>query len=170
MTLEAFIKKNRLRRKRDDDDTTIVPGKNGHIFDYGDGRLGVLIMPKAVHPRIWNKARAAFEKLGMTVTLDCDGEGITTFNPESAEQCQAAIKHAGISARRVATPSQLAALAGYRGDKSPQNQIHHAEVPPKILRTILGPGTPHLSGGLEALKGPLDSPNIESTEQAIQGS
>jgi hypothetical protein len=167
MTLEAFIKKNRLRRKRDDDDTTIVPGKNGHIFDYGDGRLGVLIMPKAIRPRIWNKARKAFEELGMTVTLDCDGEGIATFDPESEEQCQAAMKHAGVSPRRVATPSQLDALAGHRGSNSLQNQIHHTEASPEVLRTILGPGIPHLSGGLEALKRPLDSQNTQLTEEAI---
>jgi hypothetical protein len=168
MTLEAFIKKHRLRRKRDDDDTTIVPGKNGHIFDYGDGSsLGVLITPKAVHSRIWNKAREAFEKVGMTITLDCDGEGIATFGPESEEQCQAAMKHAAVSPRRVATPSQLDALAGYRGSKRSQNQIHHAEGSPGVLQTILGPGTPHLSGGLEALKRPLDSQNTQLTEEAI---
>ena len=164
MTLEIFIKKHHLRRERDDDDTTIVPGKNGHIFDYGDGSsLGVLIMPKAIHPRIWNKARGSFEKLGMTIVLDCDGEGIATFDPESEEQCQDAMKHAGISPRRVATPSQLAALAGHRGSKSSQNQIHHAEVSPEVSRTILGPRTPHLCGGLEVLKRPLDSQNAEST-------
>jgi len=147
MSLDAFIKKNRLRSKRDDNDgTTIVPGKHGHIFDYGDGRLGVLIMPKGNHPRIWDKARAAFEELGMTITQDCEGEGVGTFDPESPEQSQAAMKHVGISPRRVATLRQLEALAGQRGGKGHQNQMDHTEGSPEASEAFLEPGTPPLSG------------------------
>ena len=171
MSLKAFVKKNRLRRKRDDDDTTIVPGKNGHIFDYGDGgSLGVLIMPKVVHPRCWNNARAAFEALGMTITLDCDGEGIATFAPQSEEQCHAAMKHAGISARRVATPRQLTALAGQQGVKRHQNQMDHTVGSSELLQTFLGPQTPHLSGGFDVQNRPrnLQTQNQEKASSRLR--
>ena len=164
MTLQAFIENKRLSSQRDTDGTTIIPGKNGHIFDYGGDCLGVTIMPQARHSRTWNRAHVSFVIVGMTITQDGDSQGIATFDPACREQSKVALKHAGISARREATPAQLAALAGHRAAKHQQNQLDHGEGPPMTQQSFLAAQTTPLSGDFSGSQHPPNPHNTRQTE------
>jgi hypothetical protein len=95
--------RHRLQVKRDkEDDTTVIPGRKGksHLFEYGEGLLGVLVMPETGTAHWWNATRAAFLRAGMVITLDCDQEGVATFDPEDPEQVRFALKYANVKPRR----------------------------------------------------------------------
>src|SRR6516165_5415545 len=105
MTIQDFATKYRLHTRLDDDQTTIVPGKYGHIFDYDDDSLGVLIMPKKPRLYYWGFRRTAFLQAGFTVTQNGDHEGAATFDPQNPAQAKLAIKSAGIKPRRIPSPT-----------------------------------------------------------------
>jgi len=44
-TLTRFATQHRLRTRVDDDLTTIIPGKVGHIYEFDDKLLGVTVIP-----------------------------------------------------------------------------------------------------------------------------
>ena len=119
--IEAFAAKHRFRIETSADKERVIHGRRGHIFEYGNGLLGVTIKPKGTSPRSWNAARNSFLEAGMTITQDGDSEGVATFDPANREQRRLATKHAGIKRKKVATAAQLAALSGYRASKSAQN-------------------------------------------------
>jgi len=112
MTLSEFANDHRLQVKRDpQDNTDIIPGKDGHIFEYDDGVLGVVVMPETGTAYHWNAATKAFLATGMTVTQDGDDEGIATFCPENGQAVKAAVKYAGIKRRRQITDTQRQRLS-----------------------------------------------------------
>lgn len=51
------------------------------------------------------------ELAGCLLKQNGDTEGCLTFDPTNAEQGQAVIRAAGLKARRIASPAQLAVLA-----------------------------------------------------------
>jgi len=116
--IEAFAQKKKLETKRDRDRTLIVKGTRGHVFQYSDDRLAVMVQPKTENSRAWNKARKDFAAAGMTITQNGDAEGAATFDPKRPEQVNLAMKYAGIKQKKVATPAQLEALARYRAAKA----------------------------------------------------
>ena len=42
--INTFAENNRLKVEKDDCGDAIIPGKYGHIYEYGSGKLGVCIM------------------------------------------------------------------------------------------------------------------------------
>jgi len=107
--IREFGKKWRLRTGRDECGETIIPGKRGHIFDYGDGeRFGLLYMSD--QPRLWAYAKKKLVAPKFKLRQDGDTEGIATFNPLDPEAVRLALKIAGIKTRRIASPAQLQAL------------------------------------------------------------
>ena len=129
--IEAFAAKHHFRIETSADKERVIHGRRGHIFEYGNGLLGVTIKPTGTSPRTWNAARNSFVEAGMTITQDGDSEGVATFDPENKKQRSLAIKHAGIKRKKVATAAQLAALSGYRASKSAQNHPGGARASPR---------------------------------------
>ncbi len=103
--LLEFVSNHRLRTRRDDDGTTICPGKQGHIFEWGEGRLGVVVMPGK--PSVWPRMRARLLAAGFTIAQNGDWEGAATFDPTNRIQAELAIRAAGIKRRRRSSPKQL---------------------------------------------------------------
>lgn len=99
--LSDFAAAHRLRVKRAVDGTDIIPGKYGHVYEYGEGQLGVLILPLPPQRKYWGRAKAKLLAAGFTVRQSGDGEGAATFDPADPEQAKLAIKVAGIGRRRV---------------------------------------------------------------------
>ena len=120
MTIQDFAAKYRLHTRLDDDQTTIIRGKFGHIFDYDDNVLGVMIMlqprlkfpppgqpqPPIKKPNYWGFRRSAFLHAGFTITQDGSYEGCATFDPQNPAQAKIAIKAAGIKSRRIPSPTE----------------------------------------------------------------
>jgi hypothetical protein len=101
--INEFGQRYRLQVQRDSgDNTPIIRGRKGksHLFDYGEGILGVLVMPEAGTAHWWNAARAAFVRAGMDITQAGDQEGGATFEPEKPAQVRLALKYADVKARR----------------------------------------------------------------------
>jgi hypothetical protein len=93
MELKEFAQKYSLRVKRSkQDDTDNIIGKYGEVYEYGDGTLGVMLMPDPPRRGLWVRSRERFEVLGMTITQNGDQEGVAVFDPSNPHQAQAAIK------------------------------------------------------------------------------
>ena len=103
MKIDEFATQHRLRIQTDPQDaTTIIPGRKGlsHVFEYGEGLLGVMVMLNARAAHRWNAARSAFAESGMSVRQDGDQEGVTAFDPENWEQVRLALKYAEVNRKR----------------------------------------------------------------------
>jgi hypothetical protein len=101
--IEALAASYRLRIVRDPEDhTVIIPGRRGksHLFDYGLGRLGVVVAPNAETAHWWNAARAAFRQVGVEISQDGDQEGVATFDPDQPEHVRLALKYAEVKRKR----------------------------------------------------------------------
>ncbi len=71
----AFVSRHRLKGGTDVDLTAVVRGSRGQIFDYGDGRIAVMVQPgrSSVWPRTRKKLiDAGFEIPGGT-QFACSG-------------------------------------------------------------------------------------------------
>jgi len=110
-TLEQFADNYRLKVRRDSCGDAIIPGKprnaarledRSHIFENGDGRLGVCL--RCLTPGKWTYAKQRLTKAGFEVLQDGDTEGTLLFDPSDRPQAKAAIREAGIKARRILTP------------------------------------------------------------------
>ncbi len=104
MNLKEFAEKHslRVRRSRDDDTDNII-GKHGHIYDFDDDILGVMIMPDPPRRGVWVRSRQKFGALGMTITQNGEQEGAAIFDPSDPQQSQAAIT--AIEAKKIRTLS-----------------------------------------------------------------
>ena len=101
MNIKEFAKKYRLNTELDPaDNTTIVRGKLGQIYEYDDNQLAVMIMPESRNPRHWNNRRRFFKLLNMEICQDGDEEGSAIFDPENNIQARAAIRGAGIHIKK----------------------------------------------------------------------
>jgi hypothetical protein len=88
--VKEFAQQHGLRTKRDECDELYIPAKRGQIFDYCDGRFGVMVLKDTVLG--WGYARKALERAGFEITQDGDEEGTGLFNPEDAKQAKIAFK------------------------------------------------------------------------------
>jgi hypothetical protein len=110
--IEQFATKHGLRLSREVDGTNIVRGKVGHIYEYNDELLGVLVMPTdRSQNKLWGYARSALVRAGLQLTQDGDTEGSAVFDPNDEKQVRAVIKVAVIRKRRKASSAQLANLS-----------------------------------------------------------
>lgn len=85
-----------------DDSTFIVPGNEGHshIFEYGRGLFGVMVMPENGRADRWQAARLAFVAAGLTIRQDGEQEGTATFSPDLPDHVHLAMKYARVRCRR----------------------------------------------------------------------
>ena len=116
VTLGSFAEKHRLKVKRDDLGDTIIPGKQGHVYEYSATELGVMFMPPRTQaepwgrwcPKTWGNFKRAAVAAGMTVRQNGDSEGCLSFDPKNNEQAKLAIKIAKVRPKRQRTPDQVA--------------------------------------------------------------
>ncbi len=68
MTITDFATQHRLKTKHDKgDDTTIIPGKAGQLYEYSDEEFAVMyFLPatKPARPRVWNRMRGPVRRGG----------------------------------------------------------------------------------------------------------
>jgi hypothetical protein len=106
--LKGFAAKNRLKLRVDNDESWIVPGRDGHIYQH-DGRvLGVMFMPgeTAKTADRWCNRRRAGIAAGMIVYQDGDREGTLHFSPTNKAGGKLALQIAGTKKKRVLSESQ----------------------------------------------------------------
>jgi len=105
--LKDFSARERLKTRIDADGTLIAPGKIGHIYEYDDHHLGVMVMPSTPRKNYWGVTRAKLLSLGCVVLQDGDFEGAAYFDPSNAEQSKAAIKAARVCRKRRLSSAQI---------------------------------------------------------------
>lgn len=79
MDLKELAEANRLRTRRDEDGSSIIPGKDGHIYSHGTNRFGVVVFEQT--PRKWGFRKRACLDAGMELFQDGDYEGTCLFDP-----------------------------------------------------------------------------------------
>lgn len=97
--LVEWAAKHRLKTKIDADDTLIISGATGSIWEYSKSRLGVTHEGTV---GTWNFRRDKGCGMGMRLSQNGDSEGSLTFDPTDAEQSRFAIQMAGCRGRRKA--------------------------------------------------------------------
>jgi hypothetical protein len=113
MTLRRLADEYRLKLRRDpDDDTDIIPGREGHsnIFEYGPDLLAVMVLPytkpeKATAHR-WKLALPAFNSAGMVIRQNGDCEGTATFDASNPAQVRLAMKYAKVRPKRQVSEAE----------------------------------------------------------------
>ena len=133
--IEKFADLNRLKTRVDEDGTTIIPGKIGHIYEYDGETLGVMIMPNPPRKQYWGVSRTVFLANKFTILQNGDGEGAAQFDPNNRVQVKLAIKAAKIKRKRLMSPAQAEVLDRAR-KRSPlmrkwQARAQNASQPPK---------------------------------------
>ncbi len=79
-----------------------------HIFDYGKGRFGlVLLFDREVR---WNNAKKRLLSKGFELSQDGDTEGVLLFDPFNEEQVRLAFKYARVQKVKQWTPEGLASF------------------------------------------------------------
>ena len=112
MNIAKFAAKHRLKIQTDRaDDTVIIPGKTGHIYEYSDDLLGVIFVGSIPRARLWKSLLKQCLAAGMELRQNGDAEGALSFQADSSEQVKLAIKTAGIRRKRKVSPEQLERLA-----------------------------------------------------------
>lgn len=105
--LQDFSARERLKTRIDADGTLIALGKLGHIYEYDDQHLGVIVIPSTPRKQYWRVTRTRLVRLGFVVVQDGDREGAAYFDPSSPEQEKAAIRAAGVRRKRQLSPAQI---------------------------------------------------------------
>jgi hypothetical protein len=106
--LRGFAAKNRLKLRVDADESWIVLGRDGQIYQHDGGFLGVMYMPGATAKTSnkWCNRRRAGIAAGMVVYQDGDREGTLHFSPTNKAGGKLALQIAGAKKRRVLSESQ----------------------------------------------------------------
>jgi hypothetical protein len=115
--VKQFAVAQRVKTRVDVDETPIIPGKFGQIYEHDEDVLAVMFMPK-VKPeepvlgwkRKWTHWRESCVEAGMELQQNGDWEGSLTFDPKNQIQCRLAVRVAGIKRKRVLSPESLEAL------------------------------------------------------------
>lgn len=122
MELQEFADRNRLRTKLDPCGDKIIPGKLGHLYEH-DGALGVcLIAYKAKNMpsvALMRSRQRKIEALKPKIKQRADGEGISTFELETASQ--------------TALIARLVKLCGIRRIGKPRGRPLERQLAPKAL-------------------------------------
>lgn len=132
MDLRSFAEDNRLRVRRDEDNTRIIPGTAGQIWEYGEGKLAVTLLD--LTPTKWGFRRNACLAVGMQLDQDGHDEGTLLFSPSDAKQVEMALKVTDVRRKRRVSPESLERLRAMSAriqirNYSPvegQSSAHHA--------------------------------------------
>jgi hypothetical protein len=125
-TVRAFAVKYRLKLRTDLDETKIIPGRDGHLYEHDLGRLGLMYMPvKAKTAEMWGNRRRACVAAVMELHQDGDREGSVLFDPANPEQAKLAISTAGVKRRRIMSDAQKKVLSRARTLLPVKAQVSH---------------------------------------------
>ena len=105
--IQSFARLHRLKTRLDTDATLIIQGRLGHIYQYDEHRLAVLVISPVCQGRYWNATRGRLSSLGFTIVQNGDCEGAAVFSPGDPAQAGAAIKAAGVKRKRQLSPAQI---------------------------------------------------------------
>ncbi len=104
--LRTFAEAHRLRTRRDEDNTLMIPGKVGHIWEFDEDLLAVTLLNLTNGK--WSGEKRGRRKpccdVGMKLHQDGDCEGTLLFDPEDAEQVELALRVAEVKRRRWMSP------------------------------------------------------------------
>jgi hypothetical protein len=115
--IARFAAKQRLKLKSDADDTRVIFGRSGQIFEDAPGRLGVMFSsPIAKSGEMWGNRRRAGVAAGMEVAMDGDREGVLSFDPANPKQVALAITISGARLKRIMSGKQKEVLARARSN------------------------------------------------------
>lgn len=111
MTIKDFATKYNLRVTTDkQDDTPVITGGIGHIYEYSASELGVMILPSTYKPRLYHAIEKKCLSVGMTLQQGCDAEGALSFDPECKTQARMAIKAAQVRPKKKISEGHKAKL------------------------------------------------------------
>lgn len=109
-TIEQFAEQYKVKAKKDDCGSGIIPGKVGHIGDgYPNGQLGVCLLFNTAGK--YNNAKRVLLTSGMTLRQDGHTEGVLTFDSANRIQARLALKLARVKTTRQAIPPSPAQIA-----------------------------------------------------------
>jgi hypothetical protein len=114
MTIQDFAKWRRLKTSTDIDDTLIIAGRQGHLYEYSSTELGVIfVTPATEAPRtgFWNRLSAACKLAGMIPRQVGDAEGAFSFDSAIPGHVKLALKLADARPKRRVSEEQRAAAA-----------------------------------------------------------
>ena len=109
MNIEKFARTYRVHTRLDSgDQTVIIPGKLGHIYEYDvdENVFGVIIMPNPPRKLHWGFTKRTLLEYGFTIVQDGDGEGAAIFDPDNETQAKLAIRAARIKHIRKLSPEE----------------------------------------------------------------
>jgi hypothetical protein len=113
MTVRDFSTTYNLRLTKDKDDTEVIQGTVGHIYEYGSDELGLVIVPPGnPRPRLYTSIKTKCCSAGMTLRQDGDAEDALSFYPEDKQQARMAIKVAAVRAKKRISERHKAKLLG----------------------------------------------------------
>lgn len=120
--MRELAKRHRLKYRRAEDGLVIIPGKRGHIGEWGDGRLyWALTFDYAKGPPTARLKEMAKRDPRLKLDVEGDEEAIFTFGPQDLPH--AARRWCQARFRRQARPADLANLA--RARKAPTAGVSH---------------------------------------------
>lgn len=105
LSFAGFAAEHRLNPRSDVDGTTVIFGRRGQIFEYCNGRLGVLLQPGRAS--VWPRTRKKLIDAGFEIVQNGDREGTALFDPANSDQARLAIRVAGAKKKRKASAKQL---------------------------------------------------------------
>ena len=132
--IKEFAEQHKLTAKTDSCGETVIPGNprdakrvedRPHIFDNGDGRLGVCYLDTGPAPSVakYRNAQRKMLAAGFVQNQSGDAEGTLLFDPANKEQSKLAIKVVKARPNRQLSPGRLellkaqgAMLASFRSD------------------------------------------------------
>jgi hypothetical protein len=136
MSLTSFATRYHLPINIDTDGTEIIRGTKGHIYEYDETHLGVMVCPrrgdKPEETRAWPQHRFLFKKESMHIHQNGDFEGAALFEAGRNRQVRLALRAAGIRRRANLSPTQIAVLTAHQ-IKPKTSREQAGGMPPKTL-------------------------------------
>ncbi len=134
-SIEHFANRHRLRIKRDEVRTLIIPGRLGHLYEHDGGVLGLmLVSPTGDDPKLDNTLRSRMRKAlreGLELHQRGDYESSFLFDPENKQQARLAIRLVGAMRKRRASPAQLRNLR--RGPDRRPHSAPESTIPAEMM-------------------------------------
>jgi hypothetical protein len=87
MTIQEFCKLYRVKLAKDKCGEEIIPGKLGHLFDYGDGRFGIVLedtSSRSSRARVLMSRKRAALQGGFSLKQQGECESVLLFNATGA--------------------------------------------------------------------------------------
>jgi hypothetical protein len=135
--IKGFAERYRLKIRTDPgDDTRIIAGQLGHLYQADEGLLGVMVMPDSGGKRRWSCARAKLQEAGFVILQDGDTEGSACFSRDNPAQAKLAIKIVGAKKKRAVSQAQGEQLIKARETlrRRPKTGLKTPDTPPGDLR------------------------------------